>query len=122
MLIITQENNENPAISPFRKGGKGGFEKGLMPEDLVRGKSIAAVASDIAEGFIFLNPLILKNFPNDVYKDLYYQMRKLQTAVRNEKFPTHDQSAIRSRNLRLQRLHQAIVVLQNAARIKKLPL
>ena len=93
-----------------------------MPEDLVRGKSIAAVASDIAEGFIFLNPLILKNFANDVYKDLYYQLRKLQTEVRTEKFPTHDHNGIRNRNLRLQRLHQAIVVLQNAARVKKLPL
>ena len=93
-----------------------------MAEDLVRGKSIAAVAADIAEGFIFLNPLILKNFPNDVYKELYHQLRKLQTATRNEKFPTHDQAAIRSRNLRLQRLHQAVVVLQNAARVKKLPL
>lgn len=93
-----------------------------MAEDLIRGKSIAAVASDIAEGFIFLNPLILKNFPTDIYKELYYQMRKLQTEIRNEKFPTHDQKAIRHRNLRLQRLHQAIVVLQNAARVKKLPL
>lgn len=93
-----------------------------MAEDLLRGKSIAAVASDIAEGFIFLNPLILKTFPDETYKDLYYQLRKLQTAVRNEKFPSHDQGEIRRRNLRLQRLHQAIIVLQNAARVKKLPL
>lgn len=93
-----------------------------MAEDLVRGKSIAAVAADIAEGFIFLNPLILKNFSNEVYKELYHQLRKLQTVVRNEKFPFHDQEAIRRRNLRLQRLHQAIVVLQNAARVRKVAL
>lgn len=93
-----------------------------MPEDLVRGKSIAAVATDIADGFIFLNPLILKGFAPETYKELYYQMKKIQTAVRTEKFPTHDQAAIRSRNLRLQRLHQAIVVLQNAARMKKVAL
>ena len=93
-----------------------------MPEDLLRGKSIAAVAADIAYGYLFLNPLILKSFPNDAYKDLYHQMRKLQTQFRNEKFPSHDQSAIRDRNLRLQRLHHALIVLQNAARVKKLPL
>lgn len=93
-----------------------------MAEDLLRGKSLAAVAADIADGFIYLNPLILKNFPNDAYKDLYYQLKKLQTGVRNEKFPAHDQGEIRKRNLRLQRLHQALVVLQNAARMKKLPL
>lgn len=93
-----------------------------MAEDLIRGKSIAAVASDIAEGYIFLNPLVLKNFATNVYKELYYQMRKLQTEIRNEKFPSHDQKSIRQRNLRLQRLHQAIVVIQNTARVKKLPL
>jgi len=93
-----------------------------MPEDLVRGKSIAAVAADIADGFIFLNPLILKGFASETYKELYYQLKKVQTTVRNEKFPSHDPAAIRSRNLRLQRLHQAIVVLHNAARVKKVAL
>src|SRR4030067_1395070 len=93
---------------------------GHMPENIIRGKSLAAVASDIADGFIYLNPLILKEFPTDTYKDLHYQIRKLQTEIRTEKFPSHDQTAIRNRNMRLQRLHQAIVVLQNSARIRKI--
>lgn len=91
-----------------------------MGEDLIRGKSIAAVAADIADGFIYLNPLTLKNFSDDIYKDLYHQMRKLQTLIRNEKFPFHDQAEIRNRNMRLQRLHHAMVVLQNSARVKKI--
>ena len=91
-----------------------------MPEDKLRGKSLAAVAADIAEGFIYLNPLILKDFSSDVYKEIHNHLRKLQTAVRNEKFPSHDQAAIRKRNLKLQRMHQAIVVLQNSARIKRI--
>ena len=90
-----------------------------MPENIVRGKSLAAVASNIADGFIYLNPLVLKDFPTDIYKELHNQMRKLQTQIRTEVFPSHDQAAIRNRNLRLQRLHQAIVVLQNSARVKK---
>ena len=94
----------------------------LMPENIVSGKSLAAVASGIADGFIYLNPIVLKGFPTDIYKDLYNQMRKLQTEIRIEKFPSHDQAAIRNRNLRLQRLHQALVVLQNSARIKKIVL
>ncbi|HBI24508.1 MAG: hypothetical protein A2Y48_03265 [Nitrospirae bacterium RIFCSPLOW2_12_42_9] len=93
-----------------------------MGEDLVRGKSIAAIASDIADGFIYINPLTLKNFSDDIYKELYHQMRKLQTLIRNEKFPSHDQAAIRNRNMRLQRLHHAMVVLQNSARVKKITL
>lgn len=93
-----------------------------MPEDQIRGKSLAAVAADIADGFIFLNPLILKEFSSDVYKELHNHLRKLQTNVRTEKFPSHDQAAIRKRNLRLQRLHQAMVVLQNSARMKRIML
>lgn len=91
-----------------------------MAENVVRGKSLAAVASDIADGFVYLNPIVLKDFPTDIYKDLHNQMRKLQTAIRTDKFPSHDQTAIRNRNMRLQRLHQAIVVLQNSARVKKI--
>ncbi len=90
-----------------------------MSKNIVRGKSLAAVASDIADGFIYLNPLTLKDFPTDIYKELHNQMRKLQTEIRIEKFPFHDQASIRKRNMRLQRLHQAIVVLQNSARVKK---
>ncbi len=93
-----------------------------MQDNIVRGKSLAAVASDIAEGYLYLNPLILKDFPAETYKDLFTQMRKLQTNIRAEKFPLHDQTAMRNRNMRLQRLHQAIVVLQNSARIKKIML
>lgn len=93
-----------------------------MHGDIVRGKSLAAVTADIADGFIYLNPLILKDFPDSIYKELYHHLRKLQTEIRNEKFPSHDQPAIRQRNMRLQRLHQAMVVLQNAARVKKIPL
>lgn len=91
-----------------------------MPEDQLRGKSIAAVAADIADGFIYLSPLILKDFSTDIYKELHNHIRKLQTAIRNEKFPSHDQAAIRNRNMRLQRLHQAVVVLQNSARLKRI--
>ncbi len=93
-----------------------------MSDKIVRGKSLAAVAADIADGYLFLNPLILKDFPAETYKDLFHNMRKLQSVIRAEKFPFHDQTAIRSRNMRLQRLHQAIVVLQNSARMKKIVL
>jgi hypothetical protein len=93
-----------------------------MPDNLIRGKSLAAVAADLADGFIYLNPLVLKDFANESCKDLFYQLKKLQTEIRTEKFPSHDPNGIRKRNLRLQRLHQAIVVLQNNARVKRIPL
>jgi len=93
-----------------------------MAESQIRGKSIQAVAKDIAEGFFSVNPLILKKFGPEDYKALHHQLKKIQNEVRSEKFPLHDTLAIRSRNNRLQRLHSALIVLEHSAREKRVPL
>jgi len=93
-----------------------------MAEGQIQGKSVASVAKDIAEGFMVLNPLILKKFEKEMYKALHQQLRKVQTEVRSESFPSHDALAIRRRNTRLQRLHSALVVLEHAAKEKRIPL
>lgn len=90
-----------------------------MPETQLRGKSIAAVARDIADGFFTINPLTLKKFDEEAYKALHHQLKKAQMEVRNEKFPLHDVLGIRNRNIRLQRLHQALVILEHSARDRK---
>ena len=87
-----------------------------MAKSQIRGKSILAVAKDIAEGFFFVNTLILKKFESEDYKALHQQLKKLQNEVRSEKFPLHDTLAIRSRNIRLQRLHGALIILEHSAR------
>lgn len=84
-----------------------------------RGKSLAATARDIAEGFISLNPIILKKLDPDDYKNLYHHLKKIQTEVRSEKFPLHDTMSIRNRNMRLQRLHNAIIVLHHLAKERR---
>lgn len=91
-----------------------------MPEELLRGKAVTAVARDIADGYMVLNPLVMKNFATETYRALFAQLRKVQMEVRTEKFPSHDVDLIRRRNLRLQRLYQAITVLQNMAKQKKI--
>lgn len=91
-----------------------------MAESQIRGKSILAVAKDIAEGFFSINPLVLKKFGSQEYQTLHHQLKKLQNEVRAEKFPLHDVLAIRSRNNRLQRLHSALIVLEHTAREKKI--
>jgi hypothetical protein len=91
-----------------------------MGQDMIRGKSLTAVARDIADGYSVLNPLTMKNFSTESYRDLYQQLRKVQKEVRMEKFPFHEMDLIRKRNMRLQRLHQALNVLQNAARLKRI--
>jgi len=93
-----------------------------MPEMQLRGKSVAAVAHDIAEGFFSINPLVLKKFSPDGYKSLHHQLRKLQNELRNEGFPQHDTTAIRNRNARLQRLHNALTILEHSAKERKVML
>jgi hypothetical protein len=87
-----------------------------MSEIQVQGKSLAAVARDVADGMIFVTPLLLKNLDEGAFRALYHQLRKHQTEVRGSKFPTHDIQGIRTRNLRLQRLHQSLNVLEHSAR------
>jgi hypothetical protein len=93
-----------------------------MSEAQIHGKSIQAIAKDIAEGFFFVNPLILKKFEPEDYKVLHHQLKKLQHEVRTEKFPLHDALAIRSRNTRLQHLHGALIILEHSARERRVVL
>lgn len=86
---------------------------------MIRGKSPKAVAYDIAEGYITVNPIFLKPLNRDELKELYQEIIKVQTAIRAEKFPFSDIPAIRMRNMRLQRLHLAGTIIKNFARERR---
>ncbi len=81
-----------------------------------------AVAVDVAEGYVSVNPLFLKKFDKDMVKDLYENLNKVMTSTRNEKMEWSDQGALRTRNMKLQRLHNAMIILRNIAREKRIPL
>jgi hypothetical protein len=93
-----------------------------MAESGFRGKSMRSVATDVAEGYVSVNPLFLKKFDKDMVKELYDNLNKSLTSTRNEKLDLTDQSALRTRNMKLQRLHNAIIILRNTAREKRIPL
>jgi uncharacterized protein (DUF342 family) len=93
-----------------------------MAENAFRGKSIRAVAMDVAEGYVSINPLFLKKFDKDTLKELYEQLNKALTATRNEKIDLTKITFVRMRNMKLQRLHNAMIVLRNTAREKRIPL
>ena len=93
-----------------------------MAESGFKGKSMKAVAVDVAEGYISVNPLLIKKFDQDMVKALYENLNKALTATRNEKLVLTDQAALRMRNMKLQRLHNAMIVLRNIAREKRIPL
>jgi len=88
----------------------------------VRGKSLKATIRDVAEGYVVVNPLFLKSFDHETLRDFYIEISKVQIEIRAERFPTHDVLAIRSRNLRLQRLFAATMVIRNYARERRVPI
>ncbi|MDA8326847.1 MAG: hypothetical protein M0033_11600 [Nitrospiraceae bacterium] len=85
-----------------------------------RGKSLKSVAHDVREGFVTVNPLFLRPFEVEDLKGLHAEIEKCLTEVRAEKFPHGDMEAIRTRNLRLQRLYGASMILRNFARAKRI--
>lgn len=88
----------------------------------IRGKSPKSVSKDIAEGYTIVNPLFLKPLDADTLKGLYHEIMKIGAEIRGEKFPHNDVMAIRWRNMRLQRLHTAAMIIKNFARDKRIPL
>jgi len=93
-----------------------------MAESGFKGKSLKATLSDIAEGLQSMNPLFLKKFDPEMVKELYEGISKAMTLVRNEKVLFNDVIALRNRNLKLQRLHNALIVVKNSAREKRIKL
>jgi hypothetical protein len=86
----------------------------------VRGKSNKALTMDVAEGYVAVNPIFLKPFDPETLKELYHEIDKTQKFLRSEKFPANDIAAIRLRNLKLQRLYLATVVIRTFARERRI--
>ena len=79
---------------------------------MFRGKSLIGISKDIAEGYVTVNPIFLKPLNIEDLEALYHQIGKLQGSVRGEKFPHGNIRGIRERNIRLQRLHSALIIIR----------
>jgi hypothetical protein len=86
----------------------------------IRGKSIKAIAYDIADGYLVVNPLFLKSIEKESLQGLYHELLRAQIGVRSDKFPSGDPQAIRWRNTKLQRLNSASMILKNFARERRI--
>ena len=84
------------------------------------GKSLKAMARDVREGYLAVNPLFLRAFADEELKGLHAELERCLTDIRAEKFPHRDAGAIRARSVRLQRLYGASMVLRNFARARKI--
>lgn len=86
----------------------------------IRGKSFKATLYDISEGYLTVNPILLKTMDPETLKELYAETHKAQAGIRSESFPHGDMEAIKMRNMRLQRLHIAAMVIKNFARERRI--
>jgi len=80
------------------------------------------MAKEIMEGYVYLNPLVMKKFDAMAFKEMHQQLRRLQTVIRSAGIDLANQDATRTRNQKLQRLHQAMSVLEFQAKKQKIVL
>ncbi len=77
------------------------------------------VAADVAEGYVSLNPVVLKKYEKHEVDALMKELEKLTRDTRAQAVATDDADASATRSRRLLRLSQANVVLQSwRARMK----
>jgi len=81
-----------------------------------------ALAKDIADGFLDLTPLILKKYTPAEVKTISVNLHLLLREIRGEGVHSEDIPAIRRKNLSIQRLNQALLVLNTYCRKHKIPL
>lgn len=70
-------------------------------------------ASDVGDGYISLNPVVLKRYLSPELDALQKEIEKLTRDTRSQVVPQDDADAAQARNRRLLRLSQAAVVLQS---------
>jgi hypothetical protein len=87
---------------------------------MATGRNYKAIASDIAEGYVVVNPIYLKPFDQESLKKFHDTLQRKQNDLRIEPFPYGDVLLIRKRNMKLQRIYAAIMIIKNFARDKRI--
>jgi hypothetical protein len=70
------------------------------------------VAADVAEGYVSLNPVVLKKYERHEVDALVKELEKLTRDTRSQVVQVDDSEATAARSRKLLRLSQANVVLQ----------
>ena len=81
-----------------------------------------AMARDIGDGFLSLSPTALKKYTPADLKVINNSLQQVLREVRGEAVSQDDQEAVRRKNLRIQRLNQAIMNLAHYCRQRRIPL
>jgi len=83
-------------------------------------KNYKSLVNDVAEGLIVVNPIFLKNFQPEEFIQFYKALERKLTELRIEPFPYGQADLIRRRNMRMQRVYNAMMIINNQAREKKI--
>ena len=70
-------------------------------------------ASDLAEGYLLLNPVTLRKYERHEIDALLVEIEKLSRDLRGQVIPQDQPEAVQQKNRKLLRLSQGVVVLQN---------
>jgi len=81
-----------------------------------------SLALDIADGFTSLTPTALKRYSPSEIRTIYQHLNLALREVRAEAVPAEDATQMRRKNLRIQRLNQALLLLSNYCRQQRIPL
>jgi hypothetical protein len=81
-----------------------------------------AIAREIGEGLQSLNPATLKRYTPIDLKVINNSLQQVLRDVRGQVPPSGDAEATRKKNLRMQRLNQAIMTLANYCRQNRIPI
>jgi hypothetical protein len=71
------------------------------------------VASDVADGYVSLNPVVLRKYERHEVDALLMELEKITRDTRSQVVPQDDADASATRSRRLLRLSQANVVLRS---------
>ena len=80
------------------------------------------LAQDIADGYLMLTPPLLKIYTPADLKIIVVNIGIVARELRQGVIPLDDVMAIKARNMKLSRLHQAEVVIQAFCKKHKFPL
>lgn len=85
-----------------------------------QGGSAYGMANSIMEGYILVSPVNLKKLTVSELKEVMVELDKMLKSMRGETVDLEDQERIQTRNRKMLKINQAMVVLNNflAMRIK----
>ncbi|HSG28731.1 MAG TPA: hypothetical protein VLA34_09640 [Candidatus Krumholzibacterium sp.] len=79
------------------------------------------MAQDIADGYFMLSPPMLRQFTPADIKTVLGNLALVTREIRQEKIPLEDVLALKARNMRLSRLHQAETVIRAYCKKRRIP-